>query len=122
MIPIPKMFSETVRDCFVQWYGSLNRRQVLAECKLFKGFFSYDYYSNHLPFDTRFHLTRLRISANSIKIYTVRYEINHIPWNERYCASRDIEESYHFVLICPLYNNKIRKRYIEASLSRISSV
>ena len=61
------------------------------------------------------YLTQFRISSHSLRIQTGRYEKNKIARNERYCmycGSRDIEDTYHFICICPCYST-LRSRYMD---------
>ena len=72
-------------------------------------------YLDMLPVNLRKFITRLRISAHSLRIQSGRYARNRIQRNERYyqsCSKRDIEDEYHFMLICPCYSD-IRKLYIK---------
>ncbi len=58
--------------------------------------------------------TRLRLSAHNLRIETGRYGRNRIERQERYCVYcdlRDIEDEFHFTLVCPLYID-IRSKYI----------
>ena len=60
-------------------------------------------------------ISRIRLSAHSLRIQTCRYSRNRLPRNERYCQccnTLDIEDEYHFILICPCYND-IRMIYIK---------
>ena len=61
------------------------------------------------------YLTRFRISSYSQRIQNGRYEKNKIARNEiyfMYCGSRDIEDTYHFICICPCYST-LRSKYID---------
>ena len=61
----------------------------------------------------RKYLARLRMSSHMLKVETGRH-IN-VPLNERKCElcnKNDIEDEYHFILICPFYDD-IRKKYID---------
>ena len=69
----------------------------------------------HIDRDLRMYLTRFRISSYSQRIQNGRYEKNKIARNERYCmycGSCDIEDTYHFICICPCYST-LRSRYID---------
>ena len=73
------IFKQRMLDCFVQeWYSALDKSVVLAEYikkkpKNFKPFFSYKCYLDVVPYDIRFHLTRLRLSLHSLRIQTNRF-------------------------------------------------
>ncbi len=59
-------------------------------------------------------LTRLRLSAHSLRIQTGKYGQNRIPRHERtcqYCTSGDIEDEYHFMIVCDRYT-ELRTKYI----------
>ena len=50
-----------------------------------------------------------------LRIQTVRFSRNNLPRNERYCLccnTRDIEDEFHFVCICPCYT-QIRTKFIK---------
>ena len=112
----PGIFKQRVIDCFTQeWFGSIDRSSVLYEYKNFKKSLSYETYLDILPNDLRFFITRFRICAHSLRIQTGRFGRNSIPRNERYCLccnKNDIEDIYHFVCICPLYDD-LRKLYLQ---------
>ena len=64
--------------------------------------------------DLRFYISRFRLSAHSLRIQSGRYARNAIPRNERYCLccqTANIEDIFHFILICPCYR-ELRERYI----------
>ena len=68
------IFKQRVLDCFVQeWYGSLDQSVVLEEYRHFKHSFTYEYYLDVVPYDIRFYITRIRLSAHSLRIQTGRY-------------------------------------------------
>jgi hypothetical protein len=57
--------------------------------------------------------TRYRTSSHSLHIESGRH--NNVPRNMRickHCSLNDIEDEFHFILKCPLYND-IRKRCIK---------
>jgi hypothetical protein len=60
-------------------------------------------------------LTRLRLSSHHLNIETGRWHKPHpIPRNERLCQVCNVlEDEYHFVCECPVYND-IRLKYIPA--------
>ena len=110
------IFKQRVIDCFLQeWQESINNSSILVEFKHFKRTFTYEYYLDSVPFELRFYITKLRLSAHSLKIQAGRYGPNRIPRNERYCTFcdlHDVEDFYHFVLICPLYA-PLRVKYFD---------
>ena len=59
-------------------------------------------------------LSRLRLSSHRLRIESGRYD-KKCPINERkciYCNSNDVEDEYHFVLVCDFYT-ELRKLYIK---------
>ena len=59
-------------------------------------------------------LTHFRTRNNRLFVQTGSWGSQIVPYEERHCAhcnSRDIEEEYHFLLICTLYS-ELRNRYI----------
>jgi hypothetical protein len=70
----------------------------------------------------RKYLTKLRMSSHMLKVETGRH--SSIPLNERkceFCDRNDIEDEYHFVLICPFYAD-IRTKYINRFYQKHPSV
>ena len=54
------------------------------------------------------------MSANDLRIQWGRFSRNRIRREERDCLccnSSDIEDEYHFILICPCFN-ELRKKYV----------
>ena len=121
----PKLFKRRVTDCFKQdWNASIGRSPILEEYRHFKSGINYESYLDILPYDLRFYFTRIRISAHSLRIQTGRFGNNYVPRNERFCNccnTRDIEDVYHFILICPLYD-ELRKTHIDSAIYRRPSV
>ena len=70
------------------------------------------YYLNELMIPKfRTALTRFRISAHSLAIETGRHQ--NIGKHERkciFCNTNAIENEYHFLLVCPYYND-LRQKY-----------
>ena len=64
------------------------------------------------------------MSSHKLRIETGRYGQQRINRSERYCTicnTNDIEDEFHFVLICPAYNN-LRKDLIKRYYVRKPSV
>ena len=73
-------------------------------------------YLDILPSKLRNILTRLRLSSHKLRIESDRYTRNRTPSELRYCILcnvNDVEDEYHFVLVCPAFT-ELRKKYIEA--------
>ena len=59
-------------------------------------------------------LTRLRTRNNRLHIETGSWSKPPIPYERRYCLccnTIDLEDEFHFVLICPIYS-EVRQKYI----------
>ena len=78
-----------------------SRIQTLV--KMFKVNFIYEEYLDSVPHNLRCFITRLRISAHSLRIHTGRFGVNRLPRHERlclHCNLQDVEDVYHCVCIC----------------------
>ena len=67
-------------------------------------------------------ISKIRLSSHDLKIETGRY--NNTNRNERYCELcqlHDIEDEYHFTLICPHYK-EIRSKYVTKYFSKNPSM
>ena len=68
--------------------------------------------------------TKLRLSSHQLRVETGRNACNTTPYNERYCLtcnSIDLEDEYHFLLICNMYTD-IRRKYINTYYYKTPSV
>jgi hypothetical protein len=64
---------------------------------------------------SRQQLTHLRISAHNLRIESCRYGRNRLERHERICQlcnTQDIEDEFHFILVCNLYQ-EIRTKFIK---------
>ena len=62
------------------------------------------------------HAVNLSLSAHQLRIVTERYSHNRIDRSMRLCTlcdRSDIEDEYHFVIICPAYSH-LRQQYINS--------
>ena len=58
-------------------------------------------------------LAIFRLSSHELNVEQGRY--GNIQRNERkcsFCNLDEVEDEYHFILVCPLYNN-LRKTYLK---------
>jgi len=112
-------FKNRLIDTFKQeWFGTLSNSPVLDMYRVFKPTIVYESYLDLLPRSLRIQFVKLRISVHSLRIQTGRYGRNNIPRNERYCVccnSRDIEDEFHFVCICPCFS-VLRQKYLKRYL------
>ena len=108
-------FKQRVIDCFIQkWFGDKQSSAVLGLYDNLKVSFEFEKYLDNIPANLRFHFTRLRLSAHSLRIQTGRYNTEGTPRNERYCQycdSNNLEDEHHFIVKCPLYAN-VRSKYL----------
>lgn len=116
------LFKQRVIDQFrQQWFADINNNRVLCDFYgNFKTTFTLEEYLNlivskHL----RQEVTKLRISANSLRINSARFQ-ERIPREERFCKLClqntepyvDLEDEFHFVLKCTYFDD-LRKSYIK---------
>lgn len=108
-------FKQKVIDVFKQtWFNDVNNSRSLILYKSFKQSFELEHYLSVLPKKFRIILSQLRLSAHQLRIETGRYSQNRVDRALRLCTlcdRSDIEDEYHFVLICPVYI-QIRQKYI----------
>jgi hypothetical protein len=111
------LFRQRLIDTFTQnWSSDLESNQVLHLYKHLKHHIEYAEYLSILSRKNyRSVITKFRISAHCLRIETGRYGQNRIERGERtcnVCQSRDIEDEFHMICVCPCYR-LIRKRYID---------
>ena len=108
-------FKQRVLDVFKQsWFNDIANNRVLTLYKNYKLSFDFEHYLNVLPNKLKVALSRLRLSSHQLCIKTERYSQNRVDRAQRICTlcnKPDIEDKYHFVLVCPIYSN-LRQRYI----------
>jgi hypothetical protein len=101
-----KEFKQRLIDNFIQgWNVKLQNNKVLDLYTSFKTNFEYEFYLDYLSTDLRPYLSRLRLSSHSLRIQTGRYAGQRLDRNQRKCLlcnNGDIEDEYHFVLICSI--------------------
>ena len=88
--------------------------RVLTLYKNYKLSFDFKHYLNILPNKLRVAISRLRLSSHQLCIETGRYSQNRVDRAQRICTlckKSDIEDEYHFVLVCPVYSI-LRQKYI----------
>ena len=110
-------FKERVIDVFKQeWFNIISLSGSLTLYKNFKQSFGIENYLVVLPSKLRINISKLRLSAHQLRIETCRYARNRLERALRLCTLcdiSDIEDEYHFVLVCPVYDS-IRKKYISS--------
>ena len=119
------LFKSTVLDVFKQtWFNCIGNSNPLKNYMYFKLNFGFESYLDFLPGKLRVALTRLRLSSHQLHIETGRYAQNRIERAQRYCIlcdGKDIEDEFHFVLICPIFKS-LRTKYIKPFYHRRPSV
>ena len=112
--------NEQIQYCFEEeWFnfitspvGKGGKGNKLRTYSLFKKKYELERYLLDIKdYYDRVSLTKLRISAHSLRIEKGRYERKHgkeLPVNERickYCHLNNIEDEYHFTMKCDLYTD-----------------
>ncbi len=109
-------FKQRVIDEFTQsWNATLINSGSLCTYSLFKCSIGYETYLDKLSCKLKTAVTRLRMSSHELRIETGRYGNNRIERNQRHCTLcnlLDLEDEYHFILICPRYHD-LRQLYIK---------
>ena len=106
-IDIPfNIIKQRIFDMYYQkWYREINNSSRLMSYSIFKHQFEIEKYLN-ITTDNKFRiaLSRFRTSSHDLLIERGRYE--NIPRDQRICKScnmNQIENEYHFLLVCPKY-------------------
>ena len=107
-------------DIFKQnWYNNIINLSTLHLYKKFKMAFECEKYLDNLPLSTRIAMSRFRLSSHHLKIETGRYKQERIERSMRKCQlcnHQDVEDEYHFLLICPVFSD-IRKNILVGPIS-----
>ena len=110
------LLKERMIDCFKQeWFAKISNSTMLTLYKHVKSNFKSEEYLDKLPLLSRSYICKLRISAHSLQIQTGRFSRNNIPRNERLCQvcqNGEIEDEFHFSLVCPKYEH-LRRKYLD---------
>ena len=110
------VFKQRVIDTYTQlWVNAKENSSSLFIYNNYKSCLTYEPYLDLIPYNLRHYITKIRIGSHSLRIITGRYANNNIPREQRYCSlcnSRDIEDEFHFIVICPRLH-EIRKKYIK---------
>ena len=112
---ILKVLKQRPIDCVQQeWFSKIDSSLVLTVYRGIKTSFAKEEYLDALPLNVRGYICKFRISANPLNVQTGRFAKSRIPRNERLCKlcnMEEVEDEYHFVLICPKYM-PLPKRFI----------
>ena len=111
------IFETRLLDCFKQtWSSDIENNRVLKSLyQYIKPNWGLENYIRILNTkQNRSALTKIRISSHNLRIESGRYGRQRIERSDRVCTvcnSGEIEDEYHFILICPAYSD-FRKNYI----------
>ena len=109
------LLKQRIHDNFIQtWEGRLNNSSRALFYNAFRSFELQPYLKTCNLMKFRQSLTRLRVSSHRLEVESGRWnKPNPKPLLERKCKLCDtLEDEYHFVIVCPMYND-IRHLYIK---------
>ena len=115
---IDKCIFQTVKQriCDQEKQLIFSKLQEMTKCRIYKHLIYGVYLQYHLrkaiPKKCMEYLTKFRLSSHSLAVETGLYR--GVPFSNRFCFSckDDIEDEFHFILKCPLYDT-LRKTYIK---------
>ena len=104
------VFKQRISDISSQeWSDCLSNTSKLSAYSQFKSLLEPEKYINSIPYVRhRIALTRLRCSCHRLAVERLRGTLERENRLCSYCLNNNvnrIEDEYHFVLVCPLYNN-----------------
>ena len=105
-------FKQRLTDTFIQnWRARLEQSSRASFYKSFAVFELQPYLNNVNVYKFCNALSKLRMSSHRLEVESGRWvKPNPIPFNERHCLNCSVlEDEYHFVLICPLFLELIKK-------------
>ena len=113
-IPVNLIKQRIFDNYYQSWYSNINNSSRLSMYSRYKHDFLFETYLDTIP-DQKFRitLTKFRLSSHNLAIERGRFE--NIPRNDRICRCCNlhmVESEYHFLLVCPLYND-LRKKYFK---------
>ena len=111
------LFSQRIRDCYQQeWHYEITTSSQLSLYCQFKSLLEPEKYLNNLNYNCKCTLANFRCSSHKLNNVIGRHL--KLPLRQRiciYCKNvrniEVVENEFHFVLICPLYED-IREEYI----------
>ena len=113
-----RSFTQRLQDQFLQkWSDCINNSSKLVLYKQFKPNFGCEYYLDVVTIRKfRNALATFRSGSLGLEIEKGRYPTPRIPRHERtckVCTSQEVEDEYHFLLLCNAYLD-IRQKFIPA--------
>ena len=111
-----KQLEQRLRDNYTSsWSVQLKDSNSLYLYKEYKVKFELErYFTEIANVNHRTALSKLRLSSHCLCIETGRHGSARLPRDERYCLFcnlLEVEDEYHFILICPFYSS-LRLKYI----------
>ena len=112
------LFKQRIHDVYItEWRSLLFKSSRLYMYKEIKMEFSLEFYLKEIK-DKAYRnvLSQFRCVSHNLAIETGRHGPVNVERSRRlckYCNLQDIEDEYHFLLICPLYR-ELRSKYIDS--------
>ena len=105
------IIKQRLYDSYSQsWYADINNSSRLITYARYKHEFTIENYLNFISEENKVALTRFRLPSHDLMIERGRCE--NKPRDDRLCKCCNmskIESEYHFLLLCPLFAELIRK-------------
>ena len=107
-------------DTYIQrWNNDINNSHRLKFYCRYKHIFEQEDYLNHITENKfRIAMSKFRLSSHELNIERGRFD--GTPVDQRtcqFCNNRVIENEYHFLLVCPIYQN-LRRKYFSPHFCR----
>ena len=108
-------FTQRLKDIYQQKW--LDKLSLSSKCDYYSVFKPYIYTEYYLACVTikRFRVSLARFRCSSHDLWIEKGRFYNIKREDRLCKSCNInvlENEYHFLLVCPLYN-KLRRQYLK---------
>ena len=103
---------QRIKDIFVQlWHSDINNSTRLSFYRLFKSSFEMEEdLQKHINTRYQIILSRFRLYSNNLNIETGRYSGQEKDTRKCVmCNMKSVEDDYHFLLVCPKYQELRRK-------------
>jgi hypothetical protein len=110
------LFKQRMFDiCMQDWSESIYNANSLSLYRQLKCSFEFESYLNNISRKFRTTLCRLRLASHKLRIETGRYTHTRTDRSLRVCEvckNGDVEDEFHFVIVCPAYH-MLRVKYIK---------